>query len=587
MPTKYSQLGRPPWLLEPLNGTFEEALEQDINQLTKYLVPKTHHLRSGIYQMLRQKLQSKGYELECFGSCSSGLYLDYSDIDLVIIIDKETPNANAMKRVLKKIFTVFHQYPNFEFISKARIPIFKLKIQGFSIDISVNNRAGSIGYNNFIFGVIERFPLLGKLLVILKQFLRCRGLECNATGGVGGYFLFLWVLSYLQQNYSSYQFNAKDIDYKTDFQGIRKPFETNLDSGGKELMGFLRYFADNYDYSNWKLEPCNQMQVISNRDPEIFKKGLRLIIIDPLNHENRLELPAERIVVLVGHFRDCYNTLGKSKRYPGSPLGLIMNIEEIKPEPKKSKAKKLAVNKGRQMPKKSKNVNHKGRDNRNQPAKHSKGKQFNDGNQCLILNNNKKHSTLQQNGKRKRDEIEQNADFIPLSGSPEQNSPAKRRYMREQSIPKTSDKINSSQLEEDNLQFSYKKFVAQNQANESHGKPITKSTKCFDNSSPGIMGMSTLANHYATTPRQQPFSKNRNNQSPNRSNSKLPKKQNNQSQNGPNSKSPKSQITNHSQSPQNKMEQQYYRQDGKVGGRNEFTGSFGVNKRKYQQHGAK
>ena len=334
------QNGRPPWLVEDLNGTLQSKLDQEMAQLVYFLSPKNHQKRSSIFALLSKKLADLGYNCSVFGSCGTGLYLDYSDIDVVILVDLDFVNANQMKRILKKVYRVCQHFDEFEFISRAKIPILKFSIDSIPIDLSVNSKIGSIEYTKHCARILTSVPMVGKLLIVLKQFLRCRGLESNASGGVGGYFLFLWILSFLQFRYPhKYSNNLVEEDSKLnqDGIGIELPFScTNVEGGGLEFFEFMHHFSSEYDYSRSKLSPCTK-SVLDDRCQVQFKKGLRLIIIDPLNNDNALELPADRILLLVEHFKYCCRTLASNGRND-SLLARILKIEE----PVKTKVVKKA-----------------------------------------------------------------------------------------------------------------------------------------------------------------------------------------------------------------------------------------------------
>ena len=321
-------LSVPPWLTGPLQGTLQQKLSQEMSMLANYLTPTDFESRKKIFAHLRGKLQSLGYSLKIFGSCSTGLYLSHSDLDLVIMVEYENPTANQMKRILKKVYGMFNGYPQFEYISRAKIPLLKFKVNSIPVDLSVNSASNSVDYSIRCKSILRECPMVGKLCLVLKQFLRCRGLESNSSGGVGGFFLFLWLATFLQHRYPKKYSNISKTDTsQCEVAEIEQPFTNIIEGGGQELFEFMHFFGSEFNYSQQMCCPYT-LNVLQDRDYERFKKGIRLVIVDPINCDNALELCADRVLVITEHFRNCCRLLvnngGKSL------LGRILNVDTPK-----------------------------------------------------------------------------------------------------------------------------------------------------------------------------------------------------------------------------------------------------------------
>jgi len=79
------------------------------------------------------------------------------------------------------------------------VPIVKLtdKMSDVKVDISFNMRNG-VKSAELIKDFKQRFPVLSKLVLVLKQFLLQRDLNEVFTGGISSYSLILMTISFLQ-----------------------------------------------------------------------------------------------------------------------------------------------------------------------------------------------------------------------------------------------------------------------------------------------------------------------------------------------------------------------------------------------------
>ena len=120
-----------------------------------------------------------------FGSFASGLYLPNSDIDLVI----EEPSMSP-KKLLYKISRILRGENNgleiLELLPHARVPIIKCqdKQTGVFIDMVFNEFSGLLQIEQ-IKKASENHNEFEYLYLVLKFFLRQRGLNETYSGGIG------------------------------------------------------------------------------------------------------------------------------------------------------------------------------------------------------------------------------------------------------------------------------------------------------------------------------------------------------------------------------------------------------------------
>lgn len=121
----------------------------------------------------------------------------FSDIDLVVI----GRWANLPLFTLENKFLEYDiaEPSSIKVLDKASVPIIKLtdKETDIKVDISFNMNNG-VKSAELIKNFKRRFPVLDKLVLVLKQFLLQRDLNEVFTGGISSYSLILMTISFLQ-----------------------------------------------------------------------------------------------------------------------------------------------------------------------------------------------------------------------------------------------------------------------------------------------------------------------------------------------------------------------------------------------------
>lgn len=194
-------------------------------------------MRDEVVQRVRTIVKRRWYdaEVKVFGSFNTGLYLPRSDIDIVVFgtnchlysLERELISANVAAP------------GSFQALHKASVPIIKYvdKETKVKVDISINMESGLKSAEK-VKEYLKQYPLLDKMILVVKQYFY----QCNLNevyyGGIGSYSITLLIISFFQHCPKSdlddgnlgvlltnfFEFYGRKFDYST--KGIR------LDAGG-------------------------------------------------------------------------------------------------------------------------------------------------------------------------------------------------------------------------------------------------------------------------------------------------------------------------------------------------------------------
>ncbi|XP_043286884.1 terminal nucleotidyltransferase 4B-like [Venturia canescens] len=177
------------------------GLHEEIQDFFTYMCPSNeeHNLRVRVIKRIEQVIHDlwPNSKVEVFGSFRTGLYLPTSDIDLVVIgMWAKLPLRTLEKALLDQNIAEPH---SLKVLDKASVPIVKLtdKESEIKVDISFNMSNG-VKSADFIKSYKRRYPVLDRLVMVLKQFLLQRDLNEVFTGGISSYSLILMTISFLQ-----------------------------------------------------------------------------------------------------------------------------------------------------------------------------------------------------------------------------------------------------------------------------------------------------------------------------------------------------------------------------------------------------
>jgi DNA polymerase sigma len=219
-PFQYKYHKTPFWLPEQTNLKSHDQLHLECIKFIKLLKPTNTEIeiRNKVFNNVKKWIESYDINLEArlFGSGSHGLFIPHSDLDIVIcsrnIKSSESLKKSDMLLYLLKLAKLGKNSKSNLKLSKkfkiinAKVPLLKLlcKKTRIPIDISMNSYDASLKALTVATRMRKQLPGFDELFLLLKQFLNIRGLDSNATNGVGGYGLLLWVGAFLRIHDSIY-----------------------------------------------------------------------------------------------------------------------------------------------------------------------------------------------------------------------------------------------------------------------------------------------------------------------------------------------------------------------------------------------
>jgi len=235
-------------------------LHQEIETFFRTRSPSldSHTKRLNVLSRLKSVLMGKwpNVVIETFGSFATGLYLPSSDLDVVIIGKWEVIPFITLERIITDIAAS----NSIEIIDGASVPIVRYidKVTDIKVDLSFNSLCGP-QCAQIIKVFKKQFPVLPKLVLVLKQFLLERDLSTVYTGGLSSYSLTLMVVSFLQ------------LHVREDVTNTHA--QVNL---GVLLMEFLHLYAHTFNYDSLGISVRDGGKYFSKRsltlNPHINKR---------------------------------------------------------------------------------------------------------------------------------------------------------------------------------------------------------------------------------------------------------------------------------------------------------------------------
>ena len=193
--------GSPPWQTKDYSYDIL-GLHEEVNDFYEYVKPKPCEIRmrNEVINSLKSIISSKWplAKVHVFGSVHTRLFLPTSDVDIVVL---------GQWSSLPPLFTLKEEIEAAEIaeprsilvLDKAKVPIVKLlhKKTKLKVDISFNTLSG-LSSAHVTEEFTKTYPILPKLMFVIKHFLNERGLNEVYTGGIGSYTLILLIVSFLQ-----------------------------------------------------------------------------------------------------------------------------------------------------------------------------------------------------------------------------------------------------------------------------------------------------------------------------------------------------------------------------------------------------
>ncbi|KYQ90404.1 hypothetical protein DLAC_09022 [Tieghemostelium lacteum] len=278
----------------------------DVGERTYPHVQNCHHVINLIKAVVKRLWPNA--DLDIYGSFMTGLWLPSSDIDIVVNYGKnmaiKPKNAQFLLEVLEKQIRsdLNHYILTMLCIPSAKIPVIKMVTKdNIAVDISFRENPTSIhtgiAARDLVANNVKEVVGLYPLAIVLKWFLRERGLNNTYTGGLSSYCLVLMLISFLknnehcpkkqspqqpqpQQQQPNNNNNNNDITLSP--QPTLKAIPCTCDNGdqisglniGCALMRFLEYYGVNFNYQLTGLSIEENRYTFSLKDDPLLGPGL-------------------------------------------------------------------------------------------------------------------------------------------------------------------------------------------------------------------------------------------------------------------------------------------------------------------------
>ena len=206
------------------------------------------NLREKTFNYIKSIIEAKFDEYKCvlYGSFKTDLSLPDSDIDILIVEKDNKMNEensenekDILTEIIKKIYNILFDTKNFTYIEmiKAKVPIIKctLKETEVNVDISFFRKNGADAVKT-IEKIIDIFPEIRPLTLVIKYTLRQRQLNEIYKGGISSFIIFSLIYYYMSD------VRKKILD---DFKNGKKEGELTL---GHLLLGFFNFYGFMFNY---------------------------------------------------------------------------------------------------------------------------------------------------------------------------------------------------------------------------------------------------------------------------------------------------------------------------------------------------
>ena len=271
----------------------------DFQKFTKSEIKKKQkpisHIRSSLQEIL--ELSGFDYTINVFGSYATGLYLAWSDLDLILISKNQNMKNNNSVIKLQEIMGILQNiewvntpilitdYYAFPFITFSTDQEHEYMKVNLTIQDKKNN-----GYKciKLIREFINSYKNLEPLTLIVKQLMKCSNTlfslsnylyYSNNSEALNSYSIILMIVYFLQIQLMG---------------NMRRTVEmiNNPDNLGELFINFLLYYV-NFDFNekNYIFVRTGLKDSLENDDYLHLNSFMsKLIIIDPLDHKNNVSL---------------------------------------------------------------------------------------------------------------------------------------------------------------------------------------------------------------------------------------------------------------------------------------------------------
>lgn len=213
--------------------SFKHYNKQQIDRIK----PKINSILDKINQITNTHLPE--YEIVTYGSYSTNLALQWSDLDLVLQHKKNMPSHIALKTLYEYLRSQ-HWIKSSKIIENTHIPIIKLvaneELNNIQIDISLKDQK-HLGLKciKLVNWFKSEYHCLSYLVISLKQILKLTDLNDPFKGGISSYGLILLVVYFLQNYGKIYRLGGNNYDINSNY------------NYGKIFCDFFDYFGNYFD----------------------------------------------------------------------------------------------------------------------------------------------------------------------------------------------------------------------------------------------------------------------------------------------------------------------------------------------------
>ncbi|KAJ7589549.1 Nucleotidyltransferase [Mycena floridula] len=261
------------WMPKREYSSIEQRLHHEIEAFVRWSSesPEEKEVRSHVIAQITKILHERYPRclVQVFGSSCTGLGVPVADIDMVISnLPAESKQAKA--KILYQLSPIFLRRfvtNEAQILKWAKVPLITFTtthmLGAFNVDIGINHIDGVSGVE-LIKQFVDEMPALRPLVMVLKSFLKPRGIGSAATGGLGSYGLTCMAISFLQLNPA-----------KLETRFLQNPFEA--ESLGILLKEFFKYYSRDFPYTTSyisiteaTLKPKGQAPWIQQNLPDRF-----------------------------------------------------------------------------------------------------------------------------------------------------------------------------------------------------------------------------------------------------------------------------------------------------------------------------